>query len=79
MLKTEAGEIIGDSGPAQRIFRSADLKSVTGYNRTYIYELIKVGKFPAPIRLGPNAVGWLESDIVAWQRERIAERDATEK
>jgi prophage regulatory protein len=33
-------------------------------------------EFPKPVRLGPNAVGWLKSEIEAWQQARIAERDA---
>ena len=31
--------------------------------------------FPQPIRLGPNRVAWLRSEIDAWIRERVAERD----
>jgi hypothetical protein len=30
--------------------------------------------FPAPVPLGPRAVGWLETEIMEWQERRIAER-----
>jgi prophage regulatory protein len=77
MLKTRAGQIVGDTGVVQRIFRRSQLPEITGYNSVYIHELIAAGKFPRPIPLGGGrAVGWLENDIIQWQRERIAERDA---
>jgi prophage regulatory protein len=39
--------------------------------RSSIYAAIKKGTFPAPIRLGERAVGWLESDVNFWLAERI--------
>jgi prophage regulatory protein len=33
------------------------------------------GRFPKPIPLGERSVGWIESEIIAWQKARIAERD----
>jgi prophage regulatory protein len=57
-----------------RMFRLRDLSQFTGLRRTTIAELIKAGDFPAPIRLteGGRARAWLESDLIAWQAERIA-------
>ena len=77
MLRTRAGDIIGDTGPVQRIFRRNQLPELTGYSAVYIHELIEAGKFPRPIPLGGGrAVGWLEHDLREWQAGRIAERDA---
>ena len=76
MLRTRAGDIVGDTGPVQRIYRRNQLPEITGYSVPYIHELIEAGRFPRPIPLGGGrAVGWLESDLAKWQRERIAERD----
>lgn len=47
----------------------------TGYSRSSIYELIKAGKFPAQVLLGPRATGWLESEVETWMQERIDARD----
>jgi prophage regulatory protein len=33
------------------------------------------GTFPKPVKLGPKAVGWVEEEIDAWIRARMAERD----
>ena len=35
----------------------------------------EAGKFPPPIALGDNRVGWIESEIEDWLLERIAARD----
>lgn len=38
-----------------------------GYGRTTIYNLIKAGKFPAPVKLaGGGAVAWRASVVSAW-------------
>jgi prophage regulatory protein len=57
------------------VLRRADVERATGLPRSTIYELMARGTFPKPIRLGARAVGWLETEIVAWQRARVAERD----
>jgi prophage regulatory protein len=60
-----------------RIFRKKDLAAVTGLKRTVIEGLIARGEFPRPIPLtdGGRAIGFLESEIAAWQQSRIAKRD----
>ncbi len=65
----------GETG-LQRIYRRPDLPAVTGLSIPRINELVASDEFPKPIKLGERAVGWLESDLVAWQRQRIAARDA---
>jgi len=61
-----------------RIYRRRDLTAVTGLKQSRIDELIRDGEFPAPIKLtdGGRATGWLESDLIEWQNNRIAKRDA---
>ena len=44
-----------------------ELKAFTGLHPSTVYRLIAVGKFPAPVRLGPARVAWRESDIERWQ------------
>ena len=54
----------------QCIRRLPAVKARTGVSRTYIYDSIGKGTFPAPVQLGPRAVGWLDSDITAWIESR---------
>jgi prophage regulatory protein len=59
---------------AQNIIRRSGLRAKTGLGLSAIYELIRRNEFPRPIPLSRQAVGWLESDIEAWQQKRLAER-----
>jgi prophage regulatory protein len=61
----------------QTILRRSDLEKALKLKRSAIYErLDNDPSFPKPIRLGEGrAVGWIESEVIAWQKQRIAERD----
>ncbi len=63
-----------DASP-ETFIRRADMQSVTGFEITTIYRMIKRGEFPAPVKLGARRVAWASSAIAAWQRSRI-ERQA---
>lgn len=45
------------------------------YSRPHIYRLIKAKKFPKPVPLGENCVGFVEAEIDAWITAKITERD----
>lgn len=53
-----------------RVIRRAELLRITGISAASIYRWVANGTFPAPRRLGPNATGWLESEVVAWLQSR---------
>lgn len=50
----------------ERILRRDEVEILTGLSRSTIYRHIHAGKFPAPLELGSNAVGWKESVISRW-------------
>ena len=56
----------------QHILRLPEVQKSTGYSISSIYAHIKQGTFPTQVRLGPRAVGWLESDIKTWLEARMA-------
>jgi len=56
---------------ALTILRRKQVEKRVGLSRSTIYAKIAAGEFPAPIALGARAVGWLESDIIAWIESRI--------
>lgn len=38
-----------------------------------LWRWVKDGKFPQPVKLGPGSTRWRESDVLAWERTRLAE------
>jgi len=58
---------------AYSILRLPKVKTQTGLSRSSIYQRIAEDNFPKQINLGGRAVGWLESDIQNWIKERLAE------
>lgn len=65
----------------QKFLRRPDVERLTGLPRSTIYELMSrtPPAFPSPARLSPRIVGWIEAEVIAWQRKKIEERDAQVK
>ena len=57
--------------PRHCILRRKQVEARTGLSRSTIYARIKAGTFPAPVSLGPRAVGWIENDVHCWLSDRI--------
>jgi prophage regulatory protein len=60
-----------DSNMTHTILRLPAVKAAIGISRSTIYLWIAEGAFPRPVSLGARAVGWLQSDIEEWLRQRI--------
>ena len=58
-----------------RFLSRDEVLKITSLSCTTIQRAINAGTFPPPIPLSHNRVGWLASEIAAWQRTRIAARD----
>lgn len=52
------------------LLRRAEVESKTGLSRSTIYDWMKRGEFPQPVKLGARIVAWRESDIAAWLDSR---------
>jgi prophage regulatory protein len=55
---------------SQKILRISEVSKRIGLGKTWIYARIKEDKFPLPVQLGAQAVGWRESDIDQWIADR---------
>ena len=53
-----------------RLLRRAEVERRCGICRSTVYQLMQEKEFPAPVRIGPRAVRWRETDIDAWIRSR---------
>jgi prophage regulatory protein len=60
-----------------RILSGKELRKRVPYSPVQIWRLEKAGTFPRRITLGPNRVGWVESEVEAWLRKRMDERGAS--
>ena len=59
---------------APTILRRRQVEARVGLRRSTIYARIADRTFPAPVRLGARAVGWVAEEVDAWLRARVAER-----
>jgi prophage regulatory protein len=75
MLKTRAGDIIGNMPDDVRFLRRPEVEHLTGLSKSAIYQRMAEGRFPKPARLGPKCVAWVAREIRDWCAARVAERD----
>jgi prophage regulatory protein len=63
--------------PAIRFIREPELKARTSLTSSVIDKLEEAGEFPRRVPISDRVVAWVEAEIDAWQRGRIAARDDT--
>jgi prophage regulatory protein len=62
---------------ASRVLRVRDVAKQVGLGRSTIWQLVKEGQFPQPIRLSGRSVGWLQTDLDEWLKSRTIASGAT--
>ncbi len=58
------------SNPHVLVVRMRQLTAMVGLSRSSIYVFVSKGLFPAPVRLGPKAVGRRVNEIEEWLQAR---------
>jgi len=61
----------------KRLLTKKEVRHRVCYGFAHIDRLESQGRFPKRVRLGPNRVGWLESEIDEWIDERVRKRDSS--
>ena len=61
--------------PKKRFIRLAQVIYSTGLSRSNIYRKVAAAEFPKPVRLGPKAVAWIESEVQNWMEQLALSRD----
>ncbi|MFL7961006.1 helix-turn-helix transcriptional regulator [Pseudomonas kielensis] len=61
-----------DVGDDDKILRLRDVEAIVGLKRSTIYRKISEGHFPRQRLLCGSSVGWRNSEIQAWIRQREA-------
>lgn len=59
-----------------KLYRLRELSARIGLARSAIYQAVKDGRFPQPIRVGARAVAWRHQDVESWLQSRATEREA---
>jgi prophage regulatory protein len=56
------------------LLRLPEVIKITGLSRSTIYSRMFQGDFPRPVPLGGRSIGWLESELEAWIKQKMASR-----
>jgi prophage regulatory protein len=76
MNVTKFGEEIIAERLRDVVLKLSVVSAITGLPSSTLYRKVAAGEFPAPIKLGESASGWLLSEVEAWIAARREERDA---
>lgn len=60
--------------PVSRVLRFPDVIHRTGLSKSAIYQRIRSEEFPAPVVLGPRAIGFIECEVDGWLRALTRQR-----
>ncbi len=56
-----------------KLLRLPEVKKRTAKSKSTIYKDIAEGTFASPVKIGPRASAWVESEVQGWIDARISE------
>lgn len=59
--------------PTVRLLRTPAVEKISGLTAREIYNRVKKGTFPRPLKLGRRSLAWLASDIETWIKALVKE------
>jgi prophage regulatory protein len=60
----------------ERLIKLGEVLSICAMSRSSMYDAIKKGQFPAPVKLSTRSCAWVKSEVLQWVESRIeAARD----
>ena len=59
-----------------RLLRVREVLRIVGVSRATLYEMVRRGAFPAPVRISAIAVGWKQSEVQRWLASRPTATEA---
>lgn len=54
-----------------RFIKLKEVMAICGKSRTSVYESIKTGTFPPPVKLGGRSSAWVKSEVLEWAQTCI--------
>ena len=61
--------------PIDEIHREPAVRKATGWSHATLWQRVRDGLFPKPVKLGERAVGWFSSDLVEHQEKLRSQRE----
>ncbi len=55
-----------ETAVAVKLMRLKAVTEATGIKSSWVYELMKQGKFPCAVKLGPKSRAWRSDEIQEW-------------
>ena len=65
--------------PSEGLAKLPAVINATGLSRSTLYARVKVGEFPAPVKLGERSVAWPVELVRAWIASRIEAANGAQK
>jgi predicted DNA-binding transcriptional regulator AlpA len=62
--------VLNSAAPAEIIRGWHGICAETGKSRVQLWRDIRARRFPPPIELGPNIIGWFRVEIDEWKASR---------
>jgi prophage regulatory protein len=59
---------------ADRFLPKPEVLRIAGFSAATLWREVKAGRFPAPVSISPNRIGFLESEVRAWIAARLGSR-----
>lgn len=53
------------------LIKIQEVEQSVGHKKSYIYDRIKKGEFPAPKKLGSKSSRWVRGEVEAWKKQFI--------
>lgn len=59
-----------------KLIKIKEVSALTSLARATIYKYVAEEVFPKQVSLGANCVAWVESEVLEWIEQKIAQRDS---
>ncbi len=59
--------------------RQSEVTRLTSIPKSTLAEKVKEGTFPSPVDLATRSRAWVKSEVHAWMKKKLEERDEKEK
>lgn len=54
-----------------KFIKLIEVLAISGKSRSSVYDAIRKGEFPAPVKVGGRASAWIKSEVLQWTQDRI--------